>query len=99
MKNIFSLVLMSIVLVSCWPQKPSTVEIKDDTPPAIETTKTETPHTTPEAIPEKTTNTGTKPQIDKKETPAPKTDTKDIMTTDEMTKELDTLIDEIVSGK
>lgn len=91
--------VVAVLLAGCTTTKQSDATVKTDSPPIqIEETKPNTDSTTT-TTPEKTTDTTTKPQIDKKETPAPKTDTKDTTTTDEMTKELDALIDEIVSGK
>ncbi len=98
MKNIFSIAVVTLFLVGCTPLKQPDTTVKIDTTPVqIQETKPAEEPTT-QTTPEKTTNTTTKPQIDKKET-SPKTDAKDTVTTDEMTKELDTLIDEIVSGK
>ncbi len=98
MKNIFPLAIITIFLVGCTPLKQTNTTVKTNTTPLpIEENKPTTNETAP-TTPEKTTNTTTKPQIDKKEA-SPKTDTKDTVTTDEMTKELDALIDEIVSGK
>lgn len=91
--------VVTVLLVGCTLPKQSNTTVKTDTTPLpieeIKPTTNEATTTTPEPK----TDTTTKPQIDKKETTVPKTDTKDTATTDEMTKELDALIDEIVSGK
>ena len=99
MKNIFYMTVITVLLTGCTLSKQSNTTVKTDiTPLPIEETKPTTSETTT-TTPEPKTDTTTKPQIDKKETTIPKTDTKDTATTDEMTKELDALIDEIVSGK
>ena len=99
MKTIFYMAVVTVLLAGCTTAKQSDTTVKiDSLPPQTEEAKPNT-NSTPTTTPEKTTDTTIKPQIDKKDAPAPKTDTKDTTTTDEMTKELDALIDEIVSGK
>jgi hypothetical protein len=99
MRYIFMISVAAILFTACTLQKPTDTIVNTDKKPDLTIQEEVKPVEIPTTTPEKTTNTTTKPQIDKKETTTPKTDTKDTATTDEMTKELDALIDEIVSGK